>query len=143
MYLLPILLAVIFVLLQKRAVQKRLLLFAIISLPITFLVAKIASHLYYDPRPFVSYHLMPLIPHAPDNGFPSDHTLISAAFAFLLFVFDKRWGIVAAVFAVIVAIARVYVRVHSPVDVVGSLAIAALVAFFVDRILAHYFRIEL
>lgn len=142
-YLVPILLAVIFVLLQKRAVQKRLLLFAIISLPLTLLIAKLASHLYYDPRPFVSYHLTPLIPHAPDNGFPSDHTLISAAFAGLLFIFNKKWGIITGIVAILVGISRIYVRVHSPLDVIASLVISSIVVYSVKYIFSRYFNIVL
>lgn len=140
-YLLPILLAAIFILLQKRAVQKQFLLFAIISLPLTLLIAKLASHLYYDPRPFVSYHLTPLIPHAPDNGFPSDHTLISAAFADLLFIFNKKWGIIAGIVAILVGVSRVYVRVHSPIDVIASLAISLIVVYSVKYIFSRYFII--
>lgn len=138
LYLVVVLLAVIFFFLQKRKVQKQMLLFAVISLPVTYLVAKIAGHFYYDTRPFLVYHITPLIPHAATNGFPSDHALISVAFAALLFVFNKKWGLLAGAIALLVGESRVYVWVHSPVDIVGSFVIAIVVAALVKLLLAKY-----
>ncbi len=136
-------LAVIYFFLQKRKVQKEMLLFAVVSLPITYIVAKIAGHFYFDPRPFVVQHVAPLIPHAATNGFPSDHALISFAFAALLFIFNKKWGLLAGLVAIVVGISRVYVRVHSPIDIVGSFVIALSVAALVANIIKKYLRVHL
>lgn len=138
LYMLIIVLAVVFLLLQKRPVQKQMLIFSIINLPITYLVAKIASHFYFDPRPFVVLHIKPLIDHAMSNGFPSDHTLISVAIAMVLFAFNKKWGITASVLAVIVGISRMYVRVHWPIDILGSFVIGIFVGLGVYFLLKKF-----
>ena len=137
LYLVVILLAIIFLLMQKRDIQIKMLLFAVISLPVTYLVAKIAGHFYFDPRPFVTLHIKPLIDHAATNGFPSDHTLISAAIAMILFPFSKKWGISAMVLSLLVGISRVYVRIHSPIDILGSFVIAAVVGGLVAAGIAY------
>jgi len=141
LYIVVILVAVVYVLLQKRSTQKSMIILTVIALPFIYIVAKIAGHFYYDPRPFVQMHITPLIPHAPDNGFPSDHTLISAAFASILFVFNKKWGIVAFILAILVGISRVYTHVHSPIDIIGSLVISIVVTTLVVLGLRKFFRL--
>lgn len=143
LYLIIIAIAVVYALIQTRKVQKKMLLFAVVSLPLTFLLGKLASVIYYDPRPFVVGHFTPLIPHAASNGFPSDHTLISFAFASLLFVFNKRLGITAGILGLLVGISRIYVGIHSPLDIAGAIVIATLGAAIVDRVLARFFRFGL
>lgn len=139
-FLIPVLMPIVYALFQPRAVQKRMLLLAVIILPLSYIVAKIGSHLYFDPRPFVVMHVHPLIPHAPDNGFPSDHELISAAFASILFVFNKKWGIAAFILAVFVGYSRVYTLVHHPLDIVGSFVISIVVMVAVVYGLRRFFR---
>src|SRR4051794_4819377 len=48
---------------------------------------KIAGKIFYDPRPFVTHHLTPLVTHAADNGFPSEHTIFTATLAGVLFFY--------------------------------------------------------
>ena len=141
LYIVIIVLAIIYGLLQPRPVQKKMLIVAIISLPLILIFAKIASHFFYDPRPFVSLHIKPLIPHAPDNGFPSDHTLISAAFASVLFVFNKKWGVIAGVLAILVGISRIYAQIHSPIDILGSVIISIVVVWIVVICLKRFTRL--
>lgn len=130
--------AVIFTFFQKREVLKRMIVFAVISLPITYIVAKIAGKLYFDPRPFVTQHVAPLIPHAPTNGFPSDHALISFAVAWIIFLHNKKAGIVFLLVALLIGVSRVYVRVHSPIDIIGSLVISFVVAFLTEYALKSW-----
>lgn len=140
LYLFVILLAVVYAFLQPRETQKKMIILAIIALPVIYIVAKIAGHFFYDPRPFVTLHIKPLISHAADNGFPSDHTLISAAFASILFVFNKKWGLAAFVLAILVGIARIYVHVHSPIDILGSIIISIVVTAGIVLVLRKFFR---
>jgi len=140
-YLVVIAIAVIYGLFQPRPVQKKMLILGVICLPLIFIVAKIASHFFYDPRPFVVHHIKSLIPHAPDNGFPSDHTLISAAFASVLFVFNKKWGVIAGVLAILVGISRIYAQIHSPIDILGSVIISIVVVWIVVICLKRFTRL--
>lgn len=140
MYLVVIAIAIVYGLLQPRPIQKKMIIVAVICLPLILLVAKIASHFFYDPRPFVTLHIKPLIPHAPNNGFPSDHTLISAAFASVLFIFSKKWGIIAGVLAVLIGASRVYAQIHSPIDILGSIVISILVVAIVVVVLKKFTR---
>jgi len=143
LYLLIALLAVIYLLMQPRAKQKQIIIFSIIVLPLAYLVAKIAGHFYFDPRPFVVHHVKPLIPHAPTNGFPSDHALLSFAIASIIFVFNKKIGILLGILGLFVGISRIYVMVHSPMDIVASFVISVVVVGLVFYLSRKVFRIGL
>ena len=135
LFIFIILLGLIYLYKQKKDIQKKILLFSAICLPITFIFAKIASTLYFDHRPFVAHHFTPLIPHAANNGFPSDHSLISFAIASIVFVFNKRLGLLLFVLGLLVGFSRVYAGIHSPIDIIGSLAISGFVSYSVYRVI--------
>ncbi len=134
LYLVVVAIAIVYTLLQSREKQKQILILAIIALPLAYIVAKIGGVLYYDPRPFVVGHFTPLIPHTPDNGFPSDHTLLTAAISSVFFVSSKRISIVLWALTLVVGIARVMAGIHHPVDIIGSIVIAGVITYGV-----HYF----
>jgi undecaprenyl-diphosphatase len=91
---------------------------------LSLLLARLSSHLYYDPRPFAAGHFRPLIPHSTDNGFPSDHTLISAFFAYVALHYNKKLGWMVMALAILIGSSRVAAGVHHIDDVLGSFIIA-------------------
>jgi undecaprenyl-diphosphatase len=127
---------------QPRQRQKEILIFAVVLLPLSYVVAKIISRFYFDPRPFVVGHYTPLIPHAPDNGFPSDHTLLGTAIAFAIFYFNKKMGILLFFLAILVGSARVLAGVHHFADIAGSILVVLVVYFFSLTALGGFFKKE-
>lgn len=111
--------------------RKRMVGFAVFSLPITYLVDYFAGKLYYNPRPFVSDGVMPLIKHNAVNGFPSDHTILCGALAALIGPFYPRLSLWMWVVTIFVGLSRVYVGVHHIVDIIASVAITAVVGWLV------------
>ena len=110
----------------RRGELKSFLLTTIFSFGLAYIVAKISSHFFYNARPFVVEHIAPLIAHAADNGFPSDHTLITMAIASVIFIYQRKWGVVLAAIALVVGAARVLAHVHHVEDIVGSTVIACI-----------------
>lgn len=103
---------------------------------IAFILAQIGSHLYYDPRPFVTRHITPLISHAADNGFPSDHALLTATLTAVTYFYNKKVASVMLVLTAAVCAARVLANVHSPIDMIGSgvfAAVGALASYYITR----------
>ncbi len=74
------------------------------------------------------HHVTVLLGCASDYSFPSDHAVIAGALAMGLLLFDLRIGLLATLFALFLAFARVYVGVHYPGDVVAGLLIGAAIA---------------
>jgi len=128
---LVIFLAGIYFLRQPRARQKQLIIFGLSVAVISFILSRIFASLYFDPRPFVENHFVPLVPHGPDNGFPSDHTLLSAVIASVFYKFSKKAGLALWAAALFIGISRVYVGVHHPVDILASIAIAMTASLLV------------
>jgi len=127
-----------FVFKSERPVQKRILWLVLISFPLSYLIAKVWGHFYYDPRPFVGSGLEPLIPHAADNGFPSDHALLAGALASVVSVFSRQYGLILLILAFLVGLARILAGVHRLQDVLGSILITALVVFIANKILNKF-----
>ena len=89
---------------------------------------KIGGALYYDPRPFVTEHVTPLFPHSVDNGFPSDHTVLTMFVGLCVLLYSRRWGTVLVVLSLASGVARVVAGVHSPIDIIGAVVMAAVAA---------------
>lgn len=102
---------------------------------IALALLKLGGALYYDPRPFVTQHVAPLFPHAADNGFPSDHTLLAMFLAVCVLFYSSRWGVVLVAVASAIGVTRVAAHVHHPIDIVGAMAFAVTAAL-VARALA-------
>lgn len=114
--------------------KKRFIGLAIVGGIVTLVLAKLGSWLYYDPRPFVVGHYTPYFTHGADNGFPSDHTLLSSFFGFLVLSYRRKIGYVLLVMALLIGGARVIAGVHHTIDIIGAFACAglgALVARFI------------
>jgi undecaprenyl-diphosphatase len=134
-FLLPILVAVILFQLPRN---ERLTYFASLALGgiVALCLAKLASHVFFDPRPFVNGHVTPLFAHAPDNGFPSDHTTFGTTLAFISFAYARKWGMVMIPIAILIGVARVFAHVHSWVDIAGGIAtglVASTIAVYICR----------
>ena len=125
-WLISVIVVTIYFLMQDRATQKKMIVFGGLSIVLVCVFILIAGWSYYNPRPFVVGNFTPLIPHAADNGFPSDHTLLTATIAAFLTYYNRRIAILLWCIAVIVGVSRVYVGVHHPIDIIGSIVISII-----------------
>ena len=108
-----------------RRVWKSDLLEAVIAGIATIVVVKIAGSLYVERRPFLVEHVQPLVPHAPDNAFPSDHlAACGLAFAYL-WPRSKPLAIATLACAGAIAYARVVAHLHWPLDVTAGFVLGA------------------
>ena len=90
----------------------------------------IVSHIWFRPRPFTMFHkgtFTQLVSHSSDASFPSDHAAGSAGFAAGSWGRQQKWvSYTFTVIAIIVMIARVFVGVHYPTDVIGGFIIGTI-----------------
>lgn len=129
---LPVLIALYALYRVPSQERLRRILIALASLAITYGLGKLASHFYFDPRPFALTGQVPLIPHAADNGFPSDHTLLAAGLAAAALFFNRRMAIWLWIIAIVIGGARVLALVHHPIDILGSILCALIAAVAVE-----------
>ncbi len=96
------------------------------------------------PRPFQAYPelIRPrFVETAPDPSFPSAHAMDAVVFwGYLGMVLRRRWlYIVAVVVVLLIALSRLYLGLHWPLDVLGGLVLGLLLlgfAYIVLRLLA-------
>ncbi len=131
----PLLLLQVIWILSPRD-RARFVIQAILTLLLAYVIAKIGSHFYSNPRPFVIGDFEPLVPPGVENGFPSMHTLVASAIAFLAFTRNRIMGSMLFLIAIIVGIARMQAGVHHGIDVVGGI-IFAVTAGMLARILLN------
>lgn len=121
---------------SSKEQRRQLLIRGVIVLIVGVALAKIGGMVYNEPRPFVAEHIRPLIPHANDSGFPSDHTLTASAIALLLAPFSAPAGGITLLLAAIIGISRIGCHVHSVIDIMASFLFAIIangVAWLVVR----------
>lgn len=117
----------IFILYGIKSIQyRKFISFSLFVLSLSYIFSRIAGFFYYNPRPFVSEHIVPLIHHIADNGFPSDHALLAGTIAAIVTVFDKRYGAILWILAIIIGVSRVLAGVHHTIDIIGSYIISLL-----------------
>ncbi|MDD5692480.1 MAG: phosphatase PAP2 family protein [Candidatus Omnitrophica bacterium] len=138
-YLYLVLIAIFFIwfLAQPRARKGEVLIIICISLPLIFIISEIAGRLYYNPRPFVVGNFEPLISHKSDNGFPSHHALLASAISTIVFIFNRRTGIVLWALALFVGSSRVYAGVHHIIDIAGGILISIISTVLVYVFVKH------
>lgn len=105
---------------------------------LALLLTAFGGAIYNDPRPFVVTGKPPLFPHPADNGFPSDHTIITSLVGLLVFAYRKTLGVILIAGAVLGGISRVLAGVHHTTDIIGGILIA-LVAYLVGHGLVKRF----
>lgn len=71
-----------------------------------------------------------------DGGFPSDHAMMAGAVTAGVWLVNRRLGVIAAIAAMAMALARVYVGAHYPQDVIAGLllgAVLSITGYFLTR----------
>jgi undecaprenyl-diphosphatase len=128
LFLLSIIIAAAYFFRVNREVKREMIIFALITFPLAFVLSLIARELYFNPRPFVVGGFEPLIPHKPDNGFPSDHMLLVATIAAFMGLVHKKISFLLWAIAILVGLSRIYAGVHHFIDILGSVLIAMVSA---------------
>lgn len=112
---------------------KNAALYAGLSVVIGLLVNFVISLFYFHPRPFIQNLGTTLVQHAPDSSFPSDHTtfMLSIATVLVMEKATRPLGCVLYLLGLWGGLARVYIGVHFPFDILAALLVAGLVSLFI------------
>jgi len=83
----------------------------------------------HEARPNTTHPaIVVLAQRSTDWSFPSDHATMAGAAAAGLWFVSRRLGLTAAIAALFMGFARVYIAAHYPADVLAGLALGAVVA---------------
>ncbi|WP_248924084.1 undecaprenyl-diphosphatase [Paenibacillus hamazuiensis] len=118
---------------QNRRMVGHALLSACLALGTNVLLG---TFLYRD-RPFVTHHVVQLIPHAANASFPSDHAAGAFAIAVSVWLWRKKAGLPLILLAAGIAFSRIWTGVHYPSDVVTGMTIGTFSAIAVYKLICH------
>lgn len=133
-----ILAAIILIFKEKKSQNKIYFLsFTILSLILSRgIIAEIVKFFSHQARPFAVLNFNPLInANGVDMSFPSGHAAFYFALALPIFFLDKKAGYWFFGGATIMGIARIFIGVHWPFDILAGVAIGILSGLLVRKIL--------
>jgi len=137
-----ILLAIFFILTKKYRLCG---ITMIISLIMCFLVGNVLlKNIIARSRPcWIDSSVALLIKNPTDYSFPSGHTLASFASAMTIFLYHKKEGIIALIWASLIGFSRLYLFVHYPTDVLGSILLGIAISIIVTLMVKKQINIKL
>lgn len=91
-------------------------------------ITELIRFFYHHPRPFAVLQVHQLIPET-GWSFPSRHAMFFFALATAVYLYNKKWGIIFFVAAILMTVSRVIAGVHYPSDIVAGAIIGALAAW--------------
>jgi membrane-associated phospholipid phosphatase len=99
-----------------------------------YLLAKLLASVYQPSmeRPFETLGVAPGASYLPNAGFPSDHALFTGFLTLAVWFETRRKGLTMILVALTlsVCVGRVLALVHTPLDVLGGLAVASVGALW-------------
>ncbi len=111
----------------------------VVSLAVTLIVVDILVKPYVGRvRPFEVTDFPLIVPAPTSFSFPSGHTAYAFAAATCIAYYNRKWGIMALVFAAIVGLSRMYLYVHWPTDVLAGAIVGMVIALGCIRFMSRY-----
>lgn len=111
--------------------------FALSAILARGLITEIIRFFYHRPRPFIVFNISPLINHDITASFPSGHMTFYFVLALTVFLLNKKWAWFFVGGVIFMGLARIFVGVHWPSDILGGILIAVISYFFVKRIVSY------
>lgn len=111
-----------------------------------FALAEVGKKLIGRARPAELIHNMHLRASDSGNGYPSGHTMIVTVILLTIWPYLPRgWRWLALLLIPIVGLSRIYLGLHAPLDIVGGVAVGAIVVFsmrLLPSIMRKFFRLD-
>ena len=112
-----------------------------VSVSLAYITALVLKVIFHAPRPFIALsNIHPLVLETPHDSFPSGHATAFFALAVALYTYDKVWGSIFLVVAVLVSLSRIISGVHFPGDVIAGAIIGSVVGYLVHYLLSTRMR---
>jgi undecaprenyl-diphosphatase len=100
-----------------------------------FVITELIRLIWHRSRPFVDYQVNQVIEHSASGSFPSGHIAFLFALAIAVYFFNKKWGLVFFILSLLVGLARIFVGIHYPLDILGGIVIGIVSAIVVRALI--------
>ncbi len=107
------------------------------ALAARFLFVGLVRYFFYSPRPFlVLENVHRLMNHELESSFPSGHASFYFALAMGVYFCNKKAGLIYLILAGLMGLARIFVSVHWPLDILGGAGLGIFTAYIMERFVA-------
>ncbi len=120
--------ALIYFLVKKKEKLRYLLVIGSSVILSRLVITELIRLIWHRSRPFVDYQVNQVIEHSASGSFPSGHIAFLFALAMAVYFFNKKWGLVFFILSLVVGLARIFVGIHYPLDILGGIVIGIVSA---------------
>lgn len=104
-----------------------------------FIIVEIIRFIWDRARPFVSNPVNLLINHSPSSSFPSGHATFFFALSYLIYLYNKKIGLLFLIASFLISISRVFCGIHWPLDILAGALVGILSALIIKKIFEKLF----
>lgn len=117
-----------------------MVILALISGSLAKGITEIIRFFWGRPRPFVENHVNLLIDNISSKSFPSGHASFFFGLSMVVYLFNKKLGLIFFAASIVISIARIYCGLHWPLDIVGGFVVGIISAFTVVTIYNKFIK---
>lgn len=118
-----------------KVIDRRAALAILLAAGLALLLGYGISLFYFRLRPFMAGLGESLIQHKASASFPSSHSIIFAAYVYVLYFYRYKQVLLTALLACFfMGWGRVFVGVHYPFDIFGGFVLGASISWLVVRV---------
>ncbi|MEI6400331.1 MAG: phosphatase PAP2 family protein [bacterium] len=130
-YVAPVII-VVFLLVRK---QQKMATFSLLFLTgfFSWISARVIKNMFHTVRPYIEQNVVPLF-YEPGYSFPSEHVTIFTALSVAVFFLHRKCGIVLGVITILIAISRIIIGVHYPIDILGGFVLGGIIGFLLVKV---------
>lgn len=122
----------LFFFLVKRKERIRYLFLAGVSVVLSrLIITELIRFIWHRSRPFVDHQVNQLIEHSTSGSFPSGHIAFLFALGVAIYFFNKKIGWIFFGLSFLVGLARIFVGIHYPLDIIGGIVVGILGAIII------------
>ena len=98
-----------------------------------FVIVNFIRWIWQRPRPFMDNHVNLLLTHN-SSSFPSGHAAFFFALSTIVYLYNKKAGILFFIASFLICLARVFVGIHWPSDVLAGAIVGVFSGWLVYKI---------